>query len=164
MITDVKHWPVSVCACQPPAHQYTGIFNAQITFPVKSPIHRFIPSFPFHSFTALCLKQLATQFTGYCQRGESWLSSQVACACCAFHEQCWREWRRWLLFFLLQWEWLILSGNTQWDTLQYSICLHITETVAFKLNVIRNTTEQQRLKQLWAQFCFRDTSFSFFEA
>lgn len=55
-----------------------------------------------------------------------------------------------------EWEWLILSGNTQWDTLQYSVCLHITGSVAFKLNVIGNSAQQQSLRHLWVKcdvFC-----------
>lgn len=52
-----------------------------------------------------------------------------------------------------------LWQRTQWDTSQYSLCLHITESVAFKLNVIRDTTWQQRLKCLWVQ-SFLDSSVS----
>lgn len=56
-----------------------------------------------------------------------------------------------------EWEWLILSGNTQWNTLQYSLCLQITGSVAFKLVCYQKYNSATKVEKVMG-FC--DPSFS----
>lgn len=76
----------------------------------------------FHSFAALRFQQHAALCWPV---SEGWVMALLPVGLCLLCFS-WVALERMKEMAFSEWEWLTLSGNTQWDTSQYSLCLHRT--------------------------------------